>query len=237
MSLLRNSVLVLSIGLGSLGVASCGTSYVSTKTADPVLLEGQDVSEVRAAIVRAMKKRKFKAERDEPGVITARFDHGDEQVEVAIEYSGTQYVIRYLASQGLETADVDGEIMIEKAYDSYKRKLSSVIDKELQQPAKDRAEAERDRRDYELMLARAKAGTDRPAAPAEPSGPDVVGIIGAAAPLLPQGPAVEVGGSVRHSEQSLTCCINGSKYLCPGQDAFNQCITNGPSACKPAGGC
>jgi hypothetical protein len=233
MSFLRNGLLAL-----ALATASCGTSYVSTKTADPTLLEGQDPAEVRAAIIRAMKLRKFKAVREEPGVITAKLERGDETVEVAIEYSGSQFLIRYLGSEGLETAKVGDELMIDDAYSAYTRKLSAVIEKELARPARERADAERDRREYELMLARARAGTDRPAQASggggEPSGPNVGNIIEQVAPMVPQ---VEVGGSVRHSEQSLTCCINGAKYLCPGQDAFNQCITNGPSACTPAGGC
>jgi hypothetical protein len=234
MSFLRNAVLAL-----SLAAASCGTSYVSTKTADPVLLEGQDVAEVRAAIIRAMKLRKFKPKSEGPGMIVAKLERGDESVEVAIEYSGSQFLIRYLASEGLETAKVEDELMIESAYASYTKKLASVIEKELARPAAERAEAEANRREYELMLARAKAGADQPAQTTQggggdPVGPTVGGILEQVGSKV--GP-VQLDGSVRHSEQSLTCCINGAKYNCPGQDAFNACMTKGPSQCTPAGGC
>ena len=233
MSLLRNAVLAL-----ALAAASCGTSYVSTKTADPVLLEGQDVAEVRAAIIRAMKLRKFKAKSEGPGMIVAKLERGDESVEVAIEYSSSQFLIRYLASEGLETAKVEGEVMIESAYASYTKKLATVIEKELQRPAAERAEAEANRREYELMLARAQSGADQqPAQPSgggDPVGPTVGGILEQVGSKV--GP-VQLDGSVRHSEQSLTCCINGATYTCPGQDAFNACMTKGPSQCTPAGGC
>ncbi len=233
MSLLRNALLVV-----SLAVASCGTSYVSTKTTDTILLEGQDVAEVRAAIVRAMKLRKFKPQREEPGMIIAKLERGDERVEVAIEYSSSQFLIRYLSSEGLETAKVEDELLIDDAYASYTKKLSVVIEKELKRPAQERAETERNRREYELMLARAQAGTDRPAQTdgggGEPSGPTVGGILEQVGPMVPP---VQLDGSVKHSQQSLTCCINGAKYNCPGQDAFNACMTKGPSQCTPAGGC
>ncbi len=228
--------------VATLGLTACSTSFVSTKTADPVLLEGQDVAEVRAAIIRAMKSRKFRPEREEPGLIMARLERGDVTIQVAIEYSSTQFVIRYLSSVGLETTTVEGETLVDDEYSKYTNKLAAVIEKELQRPAKERDQRERERREYELMLARAKAGTDRQpeggtAEPGEPSGPDVGNIIQQVAPLLPAPPTVEVDNSVRHSEQSLTCCINGSKYVCPSQDAFKACMTSGPSECTPAGGC
>ena len=227
----------------SLGLTACSTSFVSTKTADPVLLEGQDAAEVRAAIIRAMKSRKFRPEREEEGLILARLERGDVTIQVAIEYSSTQFVIRYLSSAGLETTEVEGEVLVDDEYAKYTNKLAAVIEKELRRPAKEREQRERERREYELMLARAKAGADRQPAggttePAqEPSGPDVGAIVQQVAPLLPAPPTVQVDSSVRHSEQSLTCCINGAKYLCPGQDAFKECMTNGPSQCTPAGGC
>jgi hypothetical protein len=43
--------------------------------------------------------------------------------------------------------------------------------------------------------------------------------------------------TVAQSQQSLTCCINGSKYMCPSQDAFQRCATESPDQCSPAGGC
>lgn len=236
--MLARSALFVSI----LALTACETSFVPAKNAEPILLEGQDVAEVRAAIIRAMKLRKFKPQREEPGKIVARLERGDEMIEVSIEYSSSQFLIRYLSSDGLETIKENGELLVDDAYDSYKKKLAVVIEKELQRPAQERAESERNRREYELLLARAKSGADNTAQSSpggSPVAPPSIGqgvgqIIDAAGPAVPQ---VQVNGSVKHSEQSLTCCINGSKYLCPGQDAFNACLSNGPSQCTPAGGC
>lgn len=228
------------VNCGTFAIAlmlSCGTSYVPVRTADPVLLEGQDIAEVRAAIIRAMKLRKFTPKHEEGGKIIARLERGSEMIEVAIEYSSSQFLIRYRTSEGLETIREGDEVLIDDQYEAWKKKLAAVIEKELKRPAQERDEAERNRREYELMLARAKSGAPDPHAPAaagKPSGPNVGEIINQVGSMLP---AVEVGGSVKHSEQSLICCINGRKYECPGQAAFDQCVTNGPSACTPAGGC
>lgn len=42
---------------------------------------------------------------------------------------------------------------------------------------------------------------------------------------------------IRRSEQTLTCCINGARYTCPSQDAFNRCSTLDPSLCTRDGNC
>lgn len=219
--------------------AGCEPSFVPATQADAILLEGQEPSEVRSAVIRALLNRKFKTESEEAGKIIARLDKGDITLKVAVEYSGTQYLVRYVSSEGLETfKSPSGELQIEDRYDSWTRGLKKVIDKELKRPAAERAEAERNRREYELLLARAKSGVAEPSAGGEPAAPSPLGVAGAILGSVPVGP-VNVGGdaSVKHSQQSLTCCINGAQYKCPGQDAFDKCMTSGPSACTPAGRC
>ena len=85
-------------------LAACGTSYTSTRVADPVLVAKSDSpAEVRAAVVRALAARKFIAKSEEPGKIVAELDRGSEKLVVAVEYSSTQYLVRYVSSSGLKT--------------------------------------------------------------------------------------------------------------------------------------
>lgn len=222
MVLLRHAIVVFALA------TACEPSFVPAKSADPILLEGQEIAEVRAAIIRSMKQRKYTAKHEEPGKIIARRESGSEMVEVAIEYTESQFLIRYRTSEGLATMKDGDDLLIDDQYDSWKQKLSSTIEKELKRPARERKEAERNQRDYELMLARAKSGVSEPA-----RGPNVGEIIEKVGGALP----ASGGGSIQHSQQSLTCCINGKKYDCPGQAAFDACVTSGPSQCTPAGGC
>jgi hypothetical protein len=236
MARLRSFVLPFALILAT----GCETSFVPATQADAILLEGQEASEVRAAIIRALLARRFKTESEEAGKINARLDKGDVTLNIAVEYSGTQYLVRYMGSAGLETVKTpNGQLMIDDQYESWTKGLKKVIDKELKKPAAERAEAERNRREYELLLARAKAGVVEPSSPSQPSGPNGADIAGAILGAVPVGNVPTVGGdvNVQHSQQSLTCCINGAQYKCPGQEAFNQCMTSGPSACTPAGRC
>lgn len=224
----------------SLLVAGCGTTFVSTRVAEPVLVaRPQSPAEVRAAIIRAMQFRKFSPESEEAGRIIAHLDHGDARLQVAIEYSPTQYAIRYLSSTGLQTAaGPNGEVLVEKRWVSWTKTLNARIGEELQVPARQAAEAARQEREYQLMIeqhhtaqaqadAQAAQGAAAPGQPA-PGGPSAGQVLGAGAVVIQ---AVIPTGGINLHAGSYTCCINGAHYTCPNQEALNQCTRSGPSQC------
>jgi hypothetical protein len=250
--MLSPRALLASTGLALLtSVTGCGTSFVPAKEADTVLIEGNpDPMAVRAAVVRAMDVRRFSPITEGDGNIHARFRKGDATVEVSIEYTAQQYVVKYLTSSGLETQKGPrGELLVDSRYDRWAHALSKAIATELKRPGKERALAERRQRDQELRVEQqrtqqaqaqaAQADADARASQGfvPPTVPEVLGALPAVLPSGGQPVQVEHTTSVRHSEQSLTCCINGAKYNCPGQDAFNACMSMGPSQCTPAGRC
>ena len=219
----------------SLLVAGCGTSFVSTRVAEPVLVaRPQSPAEVRAAIVRAMQFRKFSPEMEEEGRIIAHLDKGDARLQVAIEYSPTQYAVRYLSSTGLETqAAPSGEVLVNKRWVSWAKSLNARIGEELQVPARQAAEAAKQDREYQLMLeqhrmAQAQADAHAAGGPPPPSGPTAGQILGAGSVVIQ---AVLPGGGINLHAGSYTCCLNGAHFTCPNQEALRQCTTTGPSQC------
>ncbi len=222
-------------------VACGGSHFVGTRAADPVLLaDAQSPAEVRAAVVRALAARRFSTESETAGRVVARLEKGGERIRVAVEYSDHQYAIRYLDSAGMQTRTENGELLVGGDYRSWTDKLKHAIGEELRRPAKERAETERRERDYQLLLqaqrttealateraAEAQAAAANGPPPADP----------APAPAPP--PVVIQGGTtIRESQQSFTCCINGARYACPGEEAFRHCVSRGPTKCTPAGRC
>jgi len=111
------------------------------------------VSEIRAALVRALQLRKFTPEREEEGRIFAHFQKKDETVHIVVEYSVTQWGIRYVDSSGLgETKDANGTLMVDSRYGDLVNRLDKGIADELKRPAKEAAAAERHEREYQAML-------------------------------------------------------------------------------------
>lgn len=235
-------------------LAACGTSYTSTRAADPVLVAKSDSpAEVRAAVVRALAARKFSAKSEEPGKIVAELDRGSEKLVVAVEYSSTQYLVRYVSSSGLKTKPgPDGDLLVDEHWAGWVKGLKARIGEELLAPAKEAAETAKRERDYQLMLeqnrtAQAQANAQaaqaqaqanaQPADPAPaPAAPGIVPVvIQPVIPLpLPNLPAGNV--NVQHSTTSgsatITCCINGAFYVCPSQEAFKKCMSLGPHECR-----
>ena len=230
---------VIVASLVTLAVVACGgTHYVSTKSADAVLMpDGGSPGEIRAAVIRALASRRFTTESETAGRVVARHDKGSERLRVAVEYTGQQYLVRYVDSAGLETKTENGELYIGGDYKSWTEKLKHAIGEEVKRPAKERAEAERREREYQVLLqtqrtAEAQANAQAQAAALAPAPDPVVAPVPASPPIMIQG-----GTTIRESQQSFTCCINGSKYTCPGEEAFRQCVSRGPSKCTPAGRC
>jgi hypothetical protein len=222
-------------------VACSGTHYVSTRAPDAVLMaDAQSPAEVRAAVVRALASRRFTTESEQAGRVVARLDKGSERLRVAVEYTGQQYAVVYLDSAGLKTKTENVEVLVESSYKSWTDKLKHAIGEELKRPAKERAEAERREREYQLLLqaqrtaeaqATAQAAEAQATAASAPAAPDPV-----AAPAPPPV-TFQSTTTIRESQQSFTCCINGARYACPGQEAFRECVSKGPSKCTPAGRC
>lgn len=237
---MRTSLVAVALA-SSLLVAGCGTTFVSTRVVEPVLVaRPQRPAEVRAAVIRALEFRKFTPEAEEEGRIIAHLDHGDERLQIAVEYSPTQYAVRYLASTGLQTqAAPDGEVLVDRRWMSWVKTLKTRIAEELKVPAREAAEAAKQEREYQLMIeqhhtAQAQADAQAaqgPAAPgqAAPSGPSAGQVLGAGAVVIQ---AVIPTGGINLHAGSYTCCINGAHYTCPNQEALNQCTRLGPSQCR-----
>jgi hypothetical protein len=223
----------------SLLVAGCGTTFASTRAVEPVLVaRPQSPAEVRAAIIRAMTFRKFNPESEQEGRILAHYDHGDQHLQVAIEYSPSQFAIRYLSSAGLETATApDGEVLVDKRWVAWAKALNSRIIEELKVPAREAAEAARQEREYQLMIEQhhtAQAQADAQAAgaaagqPAAPSGPTAGQVFGAGSVVLQ---AVLPSGGINLHAGSYSCEVNGVHYTCPSHEALDRCTRVGPSGC------
>ena len=243
-------------------VACGGAAFTSTKAAEPVLIaKSESPAEVRAAVVRAMQSRRFSALGEEPGKISARLTRGDVTLDVDVEYSGTQYVVRYVKSSGLKTKPgPGGEVLVDDHWAGWVRGLRARIGEELLVPAKEAAETAKRERDYQLLLeqhktAQAQANAQAaqqtnaqpaqptevsspaPAQPAQPAPAQPPIVIQPVIPVLPvplpQLPAggINVSRSSTQGSQTITCCINGAFYVCPSQEAFKKCMSLGPHAC------
>lgn len=174
-------------------LSGCGTNFASTRSADPVLMaNAHSPAEVRAAVIRAMDFRKFTARGEEPGLIVAKYERGDQRVVVAIEYSATQYTVRYVSSEGLKSKPgPDGDLLVDAHWEGWVKGLRSRIGEELQVPAKEAAEMARREREYQLMIeqhrtAQAQAQANANGGGGPNAGNAAVGAIGALAPLIPQ---------------------------------------------------
>ena len=119
-----------------------------------LIAESYGPAEIRAALIRAMERRKFTAEKEEEGRITAHFQKSDRSLRVVVEYTPTQFGVRYVDSAGFGEAKdpTTGAAVVDTRYDDMVRTLEKVIVEELRRPAKEAAAAERHRQEYEAML-------------------------------------------------------------------------------------
>jgi len=138
---IRCVVLPLALLLGA-----CGGHTLRSAEAPHVELIAASfpTTEISAALIRALEKRKFTIENEHDGRLLARFQKGGQSIHVAVEYSTTQFGIRYLDSKGLgERKNEAGTLMVDSHYDDIVGKLDKVIAEELKRPAKERDAAER----------------------------------------------------------------------------------------------
>ena len=150
-------LLLLSLSLSLLAACSRPLHPVEAPRVQ-LIAESYSPAEIRSALVRALDHRKFVAEREEEGQITARWEKKDQVAHVAVEYTPTQFGVRYLDSRGFgETKDpASGALMLDSHYDDMVASLEKVIVEELRRPAKERADAERHQRQYDAMMQMAR---------------------------------------------------------------------------------
>jgi hypothetical protein len=232
---------------GLLLVAACGGTSYEIPSQDPTLLaQPQPAAEVRGAVVSALVQRKFAAEGEEVGKITAHHSKGGMEMKIVVEYDESHYRVMLLGFGGYKSQPgPNGTQVPEERLSKELLALKKSIDLELKRPAKERAEAERQEREYQLLLeqqrtaqaqAQAQAAQAQQQQQAQPAGPAVV--VPVTLPGVPL-PTINASSStsVTSGSQKITCCINGALYNCPSQDAYRQCMTMNPSACSSAGRC
>jgi len=217
-------------------LAACGTSFTSVRTTQRTLVATPvQLTEMRAAIVRAMAMRRYAPEQDEPGQIVAKLERRGTRVRFLIRYTPTEYSIQLVETTGFETKrGPDGDVLVDARVAGWMRRLARDVENELGRPAREAA-AEQDRQRQHVI---AVAQASRPVVVAPPPAAPISIGIDVVAPAPTVAP-VEIGSqhTMRQSSSSLTCCINGSSYVCPNEQAFNACVSLDPSQCSPGGSC
>jgi len=224
-------------------LTGCGTKMVPVQPEMVLLDQPQPGDAVRAAIIRGVTRHKLTTDSEKPGRIVATYDRRGVMYRFAIEYTDRQYVIHYLETRGLETATSRDGMLIETRYPRMIKRLQRAINEEISRPAREAAEARSRARQHELAVeaerrraeeaALERERLQRQPPPTSPPPPPVH-----IHPPAPRHPVQIQRRSVHRSgSQTLTCCINGARYTCPSQQAFNQCMSLSPSACTPAGRC
>jgi hypothetical protein len=102
----------------------------------PALKDGSRIAiaDVERAILDACKRRRFEAKTESPGVISARWTHGSHWFDVSIEFSDSNYSIRYKNS---ERMDYDEKRQrIDDSYNEYVAALSEHIDADFERALK-----------------------------------------------------------------------------------------------------
>jgi hypothetical protein len=243
-------------------LAACGHELRPAEAPHVQLISASyPVAEIRAALVRALERRKFTAEREEEGRILARFQRKGEAAHVSLDYSQTQWAVRYVDSSGLgETRDAGGALMVDKRYEDLVSRLDKAIDEELKRPAKERAAVERQEREYQAMmqLARtAQAGAEAQAANGSANAEaDPAQAQPGADPAQGNAPTVINRTFVQNNVQNVqrTQIINSASpaspqfcdravkamWVCPSTPALNACMKNRgqcSSLCRVGRGC
>jgi hypothetical protein len=229
--------------VASLWLIGCGASLVAVQDEGPVLIEHHPSGEVRDAVVRALLARRYTAESEQPGRIMALYRRGEIEFRMLVEYSESAYHVSYAGSTGLEFGvdEETGEPLIDSRIVRWRRGLSRSIEQELLRPERERRQAAEAQRRHDLAVAteqrrRAEAERDanaRAAQPPQPGGPSPLVILQHVPPVAGAGGGVNLQHHRQRgsSTQSFHCCVNGAYYSCPGQAAFESCVSLGPTEC------
>jgi hypothetical protein len=215
-------------------LAGCGTKMVVVTPQKVLLTHPQKPVAVRAAIIRALRSQRYHSESEKPGQIVALHNRRGVRCRMLIEYTDREYTIRYMDSQGLRT-DNTGLLRIEKRYARMTKRLSRAIDDEIARPAREAAEARERERRHQLALEdqRRRAAEEEQRRREQRYRPNV-NVHVHPAPLGPRPAPARVYRRRHHhrsSTQSLTCTVNGVRYRCPTQQAFQNCSTLQPHTC------
>lgn len=228
----RTLPLILSLAL----LAACGTKMVVVTPHRVLLTHPEQPVAVRAAIIRALRSQRYHAESEKPGQIVALHNRRGVRCRMLVEYTDREYSIRYMDSQGLKT-DNTGLLRIENRYARMTRRLSRAIDDEIARPAREAAEARARERRYQLALEeqRRRAAEEERRRREQRFRPRVhVHVHPAPPPPAPRPAPTHVyrrSHQQRSSTQTLTCTVNGVRYRCPTQQAFEACSTLRPHTC------
>ncbi|HVY47166.1 MAG TPA: hypothetical protein VHB21_14865, partial [Minicystis sp.] len=117
--------------LVALALAGCGHTPVLRPVSEPrveLISVAYGMPEIRAAIIRALASRKFAPEREEPGRIIAKYTRGGQAARVTIEYTATQFLIRYVESDGIPSrTDPSGLMLVDEVYEKWVTALDKTI--------------------------------------------------------------------------------------------------------------
>jgi hypothetical protein len=236
-----------SLLIPALLLAACGTKMVPVEPATVLLHQPQAGDAVRAAIIRGVTRHKLSPDSESPGRIVATYDRRGVMYRLAFEYTDRQYTIRYLETRGLETAMTGHGLLIDARYLRMVRRLEHAINEELERPAKEAAAARERQRQHQLAVEAERRRAEEAAWRREEArrrrhhhrhhGPPPPRVVVQPPAPAPGGVHIQHRTVHKSGSQSLTCCINGARYRCPSQQAFEQCMTMNPSACTPAGTC
>ena len=98
--------------------------------------------DVRGAVTRALTAQGYSTEKDDPGLVVARYAKGSRTLKLGIEYSTDRITFHYMDSQGLAASvDATGQPLLDKHYADLIRKLDEAVRDELGRPSRDAAAA------------------------------------------------------------------------------------------------
>lgn len=218
----------------SIILASCGGNLYSVQQAPVVLERARPQQEMHQAIVAGARLASYQPESEQQGQITARFSRGELSQRVAIDYTETQFTLRYLDGSNAIVQDETGADMINEDQTALMRRLSRAIVSEIRRPEREAAEAA----EQERRAARAAVTQQALQVQAEIAAQQAQAQAQQQVYAPPPEPQPSTGGGVVHHQQqhrtvdqTFNCCLNGAFYSCPNQQAFQECSTMSPSGC------
>ena len=107
--------------------------FVSCKKGVPLenpslSVQAKSVSQVEAAVKKALTDRRWAITRQSPGVFEAKYSRREATANIRVSYSKNDVTISLVSSQGLDEAtDASGNKVIHKTYASWIKSLENQI--------------------------------------------------------------------------------------------------------------